>query len=322
MKQSTYARYVGIDVAKKKVDVAQWGDTNVKTYSNDPSGRAKLLQWLQSCGEPADTLVVVEATGGLEQALISELLAASYAVARINPKRARDFARALGQFAKTDKIDALVLANFAYTIQPAVQPLKDAQQLELSAYMTRRRQLIQMIVSEKNRLSSAVLVIRPRIQKHLDSLDAEVADLDMEIDRLIDSNSNWQTNRRRISSVPGIGFVTSTTLVAQLPELGSIKSKQITALAGLAPFNRDSGAMRGRRSIWGGRADVRRALYMAALSAIRWNPVIRVFYQRLRDSGKPFKVAITACMRKLLLICHALIRDSTDWDEHHFAQPS
>lgn len=315
MEKPTYTQFVGIDVAKKKVDVAQWGNKTVQTYTNDIKGRTKLLQWLQGeVDDAAQCLVVVEATGGLEQALISELLVANYAVAKINPKRARDFARALGQLAKTDTIDAQMLAHFAHMIQPEVHPLKDAQQIELSAYLTRRRQLIQMLVSEKNRLSSAVGVIRPRIEKHIKSLDEELLDVDKEINRFIDSNSDWKGNYQRLSQIPGVGPVTTTTLIADLPELGTLKSKQIAALVGLAPFNRDSGAMRGRRMIWGGRAAVRRALYMAAVSAMRWNPVIRTFYQRLRDAGKPFKVAITACMRKLLLIMNAMIRDKSDWD--------
>ena len=314
MEKPTYTQFIGIDVAKTKVDIAQWGNKTVQTYSNDIEGRTKLLEWLNELGKPPQSLIVVEATGGLEQALISELLAAEYPVAKINPKRARDFARALGQLAKTDKIDAQMLARFAHTIQPQVHPLKDAQQLQLSAHITRRRQLIQMLVSEKNRLSSAVALMRPRIEKHLNWLDSELAEVDTEIDHFIDDHSDWKDNQQRLMLIPGVGRITTMTLLAELPELGTLTPKQIASLVGLAPFNRDSGSMRGRRMIWGGRAAVRRALYMAAVSAMRWNPVIRTFYQRLRDAGKPFKVAITACMRKLLIIMNAMIRDQSDWD--------
>lgn len=320
MDNPTYTQFIGIDVAKTKVDVAQWGSQTVQTYPNDIEGRAKLLQWLAELGAAKQSLIVVEATGGLEQALISELLVVEYPVAKINPKRARDFARALGQLAKTDKIDALLLARFAQTIQPEVYPLKDAQQLDLSAHITRRRQLIQMIVSEKNRFSSAVASMRPRIEKHLKWLDTALADIEQAIDGFINDHSDWKDNQQRLTLITGVGRVTSMTMIAELPELGSLKSKQITALVGLAPFNRDSGSMRGRRMIWGGRAAVRRALYMAAVSAMRWNPVIRTFYQRLRDAGKPFKVAITACMRKLLIIMNAIIRDKSDWDDKFVPQ--
>lgn len=314
METPTYTHFIGIDVAKAKLDVALWNDKTVSTYPNDIQGRIDLLQGLQEKVETTECLIVVEATGGLEQAIVSDLLVSNYAVAKINPKRGRDFARALGVLAKTDKIDALLLARFAATIQPEVHPLKDAQQIELSAYLTRRRQLSQMLISEKNRLSTAISKMRPYLEKHIASLEQELQSIEDEIDRMVDSNSDWKQNRERLTQLPGVGPVTSMTLIGQLPELGTLKSKQITALVGVAPFNRDSGTFRGKRSIWGGRADVRKALYMAALSAIRWNPVIRVFYQRLRDARKPFKVAITACMRKLLVIMNAMIRDNSDWN--------
>ncbi|MCO5191735.1 MAG: IS110 family transposase [Anaerolineae bacterium] len=315
MDQPIYTHFVGIDVAKAKFDVALWGNKTVQTYTNDVPGRAQLLQWLQETVDGTHCLIVVEATGGLEQAVISDLLLADYPVAKINPKRARDFARALGLLAKTDKIDARLLARFAQTIQPEVYPLKDAQQIELSAHLTRRRQLTQMLIAEKNRLSTAVSSMRERIEKHIRWLEEELLSVEQNIDTFIDSNSDWKHNRQQLTQIPGVGPVTSMTLIAELPELGTLNPKQITSLVGLAPFNRDSGAMKGRRTIWGGRAAVRRALYMAAVSAMRWNPIIRTFYQRLRTKGgKPFKVAITACMRKLLVIMNAMIRDHSDWD--------
>ena len=315
MDTPTYTQFVGIDMAKAKFDVALWGDKAVKTYANDIAGRAKLLQWLESTVETAQCLIVVEATGGLEQALVSDLLLSDYAVAKINPKRGRDFARALGVLAKTDKIDAQLLARFAATIQPEVHPLKDAQQIELSAHITRRRQLTQMLISEKNRLSTVISQMRPRVAKHITWLEDELLSVEQEIDQLIDSNADWKKNRERLTQIPGIGPATSMTLIGELPELGSLNPKQIAALVGLAPFNRDSGFFKGKRIIWGGRADVRKSLYMAALSAARWNPVIQTFYHRLRNElGKPFKVAITACMRKLLVIMNAMIRDQSDWD--------
>lgn len=315
MDTPTYTQFIGIDMAKAKFDVALWGDKSVKTYANDIAGRANLLQWMKETVDTTQCLIVVEATGGLEQAVISDLLLSDYAVAKINPKRGRDFARALGVLAKTDKIDAQLLARFAATIKPEVHPLKDAQQIELSAHLTRRRQLTDMLVSEKNRLATAISPMRSHVEKHIKWLEEERLSIEQAIDTLIDSNSEWKKNRKRLIQVPGVGQVTSMTLISQLPELGSLNPKQIAALVGLAPFNRDSGTYNGRRVIWGGRADVRKSLYMASVSALRCNPIIQAFYRRLRDElGKPFKVAITACMRKLLIIMNAMIRDESDWD--------
>ena len=323
MEATEYTQFIGIDVAKTKFDVALWGDKKVQTYKYNEKGRGQLVEWLQVEVEKSNCLIVIEATGGLEQGVVSDLLLHEYAVAKINPKRARDFARALGVLAKTDKIDAQMLAHFAATIKPEVRPLKDAQQIELSAHVTRRRQLTQMLIDEKNRLQTVAVQMRPRVDKHIKWLNDELKELEQDIDDLIDSNTHWSDNRQRLTSVPGIGSVTSMTLIAELPELGSLKPKQITCLVGLAPFNRDSGSMKGKRMIWGGRATVRKSLYMAAVTAIRRNPVIAAFYNQLRTrpvDPKPFKVAITACMRKLLIIMNAIIRDQSEWNDNFVPQ--
>jgi transposase len=258
-------------------------------------------------------LIVVEASGGFEQALVGELAAASLPVVVVNPTRVRNFARAKGQLAKTDKIDAQVIADFAQSIRPEVRPLNPAQQQLIKALVTRRRQLIDMQTAEKNRRTSINPALLPRLDKHLEWLAAELQEIEVELNDWIDKNTHWRETRNRLESVPGVGGVTSFTLIAELPELGTLSRQKIAALVGLAPFNRDSGRTRGRRHIFGGRADVRSVLYMAALSGIRYNPVIQAFYNRLIAKGKLFKVAITACMRKLLTILNAIVRDGTYW---------
>lgn len=307
----TEGSFIGIDVSKTDLDLAQWGETNVNRYANEAIGIAALVDELGT--QPAIALIVIEASGGFEQALVSELAAASLPVVVVNPTRVRNFARAIGQLAKTDPIDARVIAHFAQAVRPAVRPLADADQQLIKALVTRRRQLLDMQTAEKNRLSSINPSLLPRLEKHLAWLETELTEIEQELDDWIDKNTLWRDTRSRLQSVPGVGAVTSFTLLAELPELGTLSRQKIAALVGLAPFNRDSGRFRGRRHIFGGRADIRSVLYMAALSAIRYNPIIQTFYNRLIAKGKLFKVAITACMRKLLTILNAIVRDASNW---------
>jgi len=261
-------------------------------------------------------LVVLEATGGMELPLVGALAAAGLPVVVINPRQAREFAKATGRLAKTDAIDAQVLAHFAEAVRPRLRPLADAAAQELSALMTRRRQLIEMLTAERNRLRTAAPAVRPDIQEHIRWLERRLADLDGDLSQTIRSSDIWREKDDLLQSAPGVGPVVSTTLLADLPELGALNRKEIAALVGVAPLNRDSGTLRGRRTVWGGRSKVRSALYMATLVATQRNPVIRIFYQRLLSAGKPKKVALTACMRKLLTILNAMIRSRTPWPAH------
>jgi transposase len=303
--------FLGIDVSKTSLDMAQWEKNQVTKYENDIGGITTIVEELSTL--PAVVLIVVEASGGFEQTLVGELAAGALPVVVVNPTRVRNFARAKGQLAKTDNIDARVIADFAQAIRPKVRSLNTADQQLIKALVTRRRQLIGMQTAEKNRRTSINTALLPRLEKHLEWLGTELQEIDEELDDWIDKNSSWRETRSRLESVPGVGPVASFTLIAELPELGALSRQKIAALVGLAPFNRDSGRMRGRRHIHGGRADVRSVLYMAALSGIRYNPVIRSFYNRLISRGKLFKVAITACMRKLLIILNAMVRDGTYW---------
>jgi len=303
--------FIGIDVSKTTLDVAQWQQEAVESHANDEEGIAAIVKGLKTKG--SITLIVVEASGGFEQALVSECVAAGLPIVVVNPTLVRNFARALGQLAKTDKIDAQVIAHFAQSIRPEVRPLADNDQQYIKALVTRRRQLINMQTAEKNRRSSINPSLLHRLEKHIAWIVAELAEIEEELEDWIDKNTHWRETRERLESVPGVGKVTSFTLLAELPELGTISGQKITALVGLAPFNRDSGRFRGRRHIFGGRSDVRSVLYMAALSGIRYNPALKIFYDRLIANGKLPKVAITACMRKLLVILNAIVRDGSSW---------
>jgi len=305
--------YVGIDVAKERLDVAQRPSLEGWRVANDERGIAELVARLVQL-KPA--LVVLEATGGMELPLVGALAAAGLPVVVINPRQAREFARATGRLAKTDAIDAQVLAQFAEAVRPQLRPLPDAAAQELSALMTRRRQLIEMLTAEKNRLRAAARAVRPDIQEHIHWLERRLADLDGDLSQTIRSSDIWREKDDLLQSAPGVGPVVSTTLLADLPELGTLNRKEIAALVGVAPLNRDSGTLRGRRTVWGGRSKVRAALYMATLVATQRNPVIRTFYQRLLSAGKPKKVALTACMRKLLTILNAILRSRTPWPAH------
>ncbi len=301
---------VGIDVSKSKVDVAVAGNGTVREWGNDEQGRRVLSSWLSEQGVE---LVVLEASGGIEAALVSELVEASIPVAVVNPTRVRAFARAEGQLAKTDRIDAQLIARFGATMKPKARAIRDQAQLALSQRVTRRRQMVHMVTAEKNRAQTALGSMKEQIERHIAWLQTEIEHLEHEINQAIMADPVWQETAERLQTVPGVGAVTAATLVAELPELGRLNRQKITALVGLAPFNHDSGKRRGQRRIFGGRASVRCVLYMAALSAIKCNPVIRSFYQRLIAKGKVKKVAITACMRKLLVILNTMVKTGQAW---------
>ena len=302
--------YVGIDVAKDWLDVAQRPGGEAWRVSSDETGIATLVKRLKGLG-PA--LVLLEATGGLEIPAVAALAAAGLPAVVVNPRQVREFARATGRLAKTDAIDAQVLAQFGEAVQPEVRPLPDTATRELAGLVARRRQLIEMLTAEKNRLRLTTKKVRPNIEAHIRWLERELLDLEDGLGDVIRSSPVWTERDNLLRSVPGVGPVLSSVLLADLPELGRLNRKEIAALAGVAPLNRDSGQFRGRRTVWGGRSQVRATLYMAALVAARFNPVIRAFYQRLQAAGKPKKVALTACMRKLLTMLNAMARDQTSW---------
>ncbi len=304
--------FVGVDVAKAHLDVAVRPSGAAWRVANDTAGIVGLAERLAAL---RPVVVVVEATGGYEAPLVGALAAASVPVAVVNPRQARDFARALGRLAKTDAIDAQVLARYGEAVRPVPQPLPDAEREELSALLTRRRQVVEMLTAEKNRLGGTPPRVRPRLQEHIAWLQRSLAELDRDLARLLRDSALWRARDALLQSVPGVGPVLSATLLAELPELGQLGPQPLAALVGVAPLNRDSGTWRGRRSIHGGRAPVRAVLYMAAVCAIRHNPTLRVFYQRLRAAGKPAKVALVACMRKLLVILNALVRDGVTWED-------
>lgn len=302
--------FVGIDVSARRLDVAIGTDT-IESFDNDDRGVAALCAQLcaQSCA-----LIVVEATGGYEALAVANLAAVGLPVRVINPRQVRDFARASGVLAKTDRLDARLLRLFAERIQPVVLPHKAEEIRELAAIVGRRRELVQMLTAEKNRLTLATATVRKDITAHIRWLQKRIDDADQELRRRIREHDSWRITDTLLQSVPSIGDVSSFTLIAVLPELGTLSRRRIAALAGLAPFNDDSGPRSGRRRIWGGRAEVRCVLYMATVSAIRCNPSIKASYQRLLAAGKPKKLAITACMRKLLTILNAILRDQTPWN--------
>ena len=304
--------YVGIDVAKRRLDIALWPTGEQRTLANDATDINELVTWLQT---QQPQLIVLEATGGYERAVVASLGAAALPVVVVNPRQVRDFARAVGRLAKTDTLDAAVLARFAEAVKPSPRPLPHAQMELLRALVTRRRQVVEMLTAERQRLASAQPPVQGLIQAHIAGLEQELAHLEQELDRTLRQSPLWRAKERLLRSVPGIGPTVATVLLAEMPELGQLDRRQVAALAGVAPLNRDSGQHRGRRSVWGGRATVRTALYMAALAGTRWNPVLKNCYQRLLASGKAKKVALVACMRKLLTILNAMLRDGTAWQE-------
>ncbi len=307
--------YVGVDVAKDWLDAAQRPEGAPWRVSNDERGIAALVERLVQL-RPA--LVVLEATGGMEMPVVGALVVAQLPTAVVNPRQVREFARATGRLAKTDAIDAQVLAQFGEAVRPELRPFPDAATQELSALLARRRQLVGMLTAEKNRLRTAAKAVRADVQEHIRWLERRLSDLDGQLAQSIRSSPSWRERDNLLKSTPGVGPVLSVTLLAELPELGTLGRKEIAALVGVAPLNWDSGHLRGKRRVWGGRSRVRAALYMAALVAARRNPVIRAFYERLVEAGKPKKVALTACMHKLLTILNAMIRHRTPWSvEHH-----
>ena len=302
--------FIGIDVAKAQLEYASRPSNQAGTVPNDESGIRELVA---RCQALTPTLVVCEATGGYEAALVAALATAGLPVVIANPRQVRDFAKAIGQLAKTDAIDAQVLALFAERVRPEPRPLPDAAAQALDALLTRRRQLVEMLVAERNRLLVAASPVRRDLQQHIRFLERRLREADDDLHTAVKTSPIWRVQDDLLQSVPGVGRVVSLTLLAELPELGRLSHKQIAALVGVAPLARDSGTLRGRRLVYGGRAPVRAVLYMAALVASRRNPVIRAFYERLRAAGKPAKVALTACMRKLLTILNAMARTGTSW---------
>jgi transposase len=303
-------RFVGIDVSKARLDVCVQPGGESFAADNDEAGVAALVERLQT---DLACLVVLEATGGLQERAAAALAAAGLYVAVVNPRQVRDFARATGRLAKTDRLDAAIIAAFAEAVKPQPRPLPDAERQGLIDLVARRRQLVEMRAAEKIRRSQLAQGLRPRLDAHLAFLDAAIAELDRDIGGALRASSLWRAQDELLASVPGIGPVARAVIAAKLPELGQLSRRQIAALVGLAPFNRDSGQHKGKRAISGGRADVRNVLYMAAVAAIRCNPVIRAFHQKLKAAGKPPKVAITACMRKLLSILNAIAKAQTPW---------
>lgn len=304
---------VGIDVSKARLDVSVSTESSVRQYLYTCAGLQELIGQLV---ELHPDLLVLEATGGLERWLVAELVAAQLPVAVVNPRQVRDFARASGRLAKTDALDARVLAAFGRAVRPALRVLPDEATQELAERVARRRQLVEMLVAEKLRSRQAVgKLTRREIKKHVEWLERQLRASDGGLKQAVESSPAWQVNYDLLSGVKGVGPTTCITLLALLPELGRLDRKQIAALVGVAPFNRDSGALRGRRRIWGGRAAVRQVLYMATLAAIRSkNVVLSEFYRRLKSSGKQSKVAIVACMRKLLTILNAMVRDQAPFE--------
>ena len=302
--------FVGIDVSKAQLDVSVLPQETFWSSPNDDAGPADVVTRLR---ERAPTLIVLEATGGYEAVIAAQLAAAGLPVVVVNPRQVRAFAKACGKLAKTDRIDARVLALYAKTMRPEVRPLKDEQSRELGALFIRRRQLVDMLTMEKNRLGLAAKRVRKDLKAHIVWLEKRVEEVDGELQALIEESPVWRAKDEILQSAKGIGPVASVALLSQLPELGRLDRKKISALAGIAPLNNDSGTFKGRRSVWGGRSNVRPPLYMATLAAIRCNPVIKAFHARLKAAGKKPKVAIVACMRKLLTILNAMIKSMTPW---------
>lgn len=307
-------KFVGIDVSKNYLDVAIYKDEIFQQFTNDDSGIKKLIKFLKPLSV---TLIVLEATGGYEALAASMLNEGGLPVVVANPRHVRNFAKSTGALAKTDQLDARNIAHYASAIRPAQRALKDEQIQLLSALNTRRRQVVNMLASEKNRLHSAPKANKKSIGQHIKWLEKNLKQIDKEIRKAIQNSPLWRENDDIIQSYKGMGPVSSVSLLSDLPELGTLNRKEIAALVGVAPFNCDSGKYRGRRRIWGGRANVRKTLYMATRSAVRFNPVIKAFYERLRTAGKPHKVALTACMRKTLIIVNSMIKNKTYWTESY-----
>jgi len=304
--------FVGIDVSKKWLDVDAYPVSRVSRFPNDEAGHVQLCQAL---AEMQPKRIIVEATGGLESPMVANLAARCLPIFVVNPRQARDFARALGILAKTDAVDARVLARFGQAVRPDLRPIKSEAARSLEEILTRRRQLVEMVTSEQNRRLQASSKMKKEIDEHIVWLRQRILIADTDMGDAIKKSDVWQAKADILNSIPGVGDVTTRTLLAELPELGTLNRREISALVGICPFNRDSGPQRGRRRIWGGRATVRATLYMATLVATRFNSVIRSFYDRLLKAGKLKKVALVACMRKLLTIMNTMTRENTTWRE-------
>jgi transposase len=302
--------FIGIDVSKDTLDVAVRPTGEKMVFANTEDGLVMMTDFSKPF---SPRLVVLEATGGWERSAVGALAAKGLPVVVMNPRQVRDFAKAKGILAKTDKIDAQVIAQFAESIRPEVRPLKTEEAQKLEALLSRRRQIVQMLTAEKNRLHSAPVWIRKDIQIHIQWLEKILDKFNKELDRLVKKSPIWQAKDKILQSAKGVGPILSLTLISGLPELGTLNRKKIAALVGVAPLNRDSGKFRGRRTIWGGRSAIRSVLLMATRVGIRFNPVIRAFYERLEKAGKKRKVAETACMRKLLTILNAMMKNRTCW---------
>ncbi len=310
MDKKTYKFYVGIDVSKAFLDVAVNEDGQLYQFTNDESGFKKLMKVLPS---DKDCLITMEATGGYERLVSKWLQKNGFLTTIVNAKRVRDFAKAAGKLAKTDKIDAQMIRKYAIAFNPHAQTIITQAQEILEENLSRRGQIIKMLTMEKQHLQLTSKKMSKRIKKHITQLEKELNEIDAELVKQVKTEPNLQENIDLLVGIKGVGITTALSALIGLPELGQLDPKKISALVGLVPFNRDSGQMRGRRSIWGGRAVVRSALYMAVLSARRFNPIIRIFYDRLIAKGKPAKVAMTACMHKLVIIMNAMIREKTPW---------
>ena len=309
---TTYDSFVGIDVAKASLDVCLLSEQKAMTVGNDDAGFRQVLDALPPAGS---CLIVLEATGGYQREVVAELIAAGHRVAVVNPRQVRDFARAMGILAKTDRIDAQVIAQFGQQAKPRIVEKTPAIQEELQQLVVRRRQLIDMRTAETNRLKMAhTECVIKSVRNLVEQLKKQVKKIEKQIADLVESNQQLKCQTALIGSAPGVGKVTATTLLAELPELGRLNRQEIAALVGLAPFCRDSGKSHGRRSIWGGRKTVRNVLYMAALTARRCNPVMKQFAERLEAAGKPFRVVLTACMRKLLVMLNTMVKNNEPWN--------
>jgi transposase len=303
---------VGIDVAKHSLDVYLASEDCSFTITNDTAGFGQLLEELPAAGS---CLVVIEATGGYQSRVVGVLVAAGHRVAVVNPRQVRDFARSLGILAKTDRLDARVIARFGAQVNPRPVEIGSEKQAELRELVTRRRQLVAWRTAEQNRLETTLTkVVRKNIRHLLEQLDKQIRQLEEAIGELLQNEPELASKAALLETVPGVGPVTVTSLLVDLPELGRLDRQQVAALVGVAPFNRDSGKFHGRRAIWGGRAALRSVLYMAALTARRSNPLIRDFANRLEAAGKPFKVVLTACMRKLLVILNSIVKNNLPWN--------
>jgi len=308
---------VGVDVAKITLDVAVSDSDEAWQFANDDEGISQAVRYIAGL-KPAG--IILEATGHLEMPLAAALQAARLPVAIINPRQVRDFARATGALAKTDAIDARILALFGVRVRPEIRPLPDKKAYEMGSLITRRRQLVQMLTAEHNRHLQAGKDVHPSIESHIKWLEEALSEINDDLEGRIKRSPSWREKDNLLKSVPGVGKVVSSTLLIELPELGKLNRRKIAALVGVAPLNRDSGIMRGKRTVWGGRARLRAVLYMAALVASRRNLIIAAFYQRLLDAGKAKKVALVACMRKLLTILNAMIRTMTVWQPETILQ--